>query len=135
MALESPLDPRDAFKGGRTNATCLFKAVDHLQGETIHFYDYMSLYPYVNRYRRYPIGYPVFYYDHPGTDLSPFFGLAKVTILLPRELSHPVLPITHGGKLTFPLCRACAISNVDLPLLDKVSSCSQLEHERCLVRT
>lgn len=71
----------------------------------------------------------------PGTDLSPFFGLAKVTILLPRELSHPVLPFTHTGKLTFPLCRACAISNVDLPLLDKVSTCRQMDHERCLVGT
>lgn len=135
LALQPPLNPRDAFKGGRTNATCLYKTADPLQGEAIHYYDYSSLYPYVNKYCRYPVGHPVFYYDPPGTDLSQFFGLAQVTILPPRGLFHPVLPFTHGGKLTFPLCRTCALDNVDRPLLDKVSSCSHVEHERCLVGT
>lgn len=124
LALQPPLNPRDAFKGSRTNVTCLYKTVDHLQGEAIHYYDYTSLYPYVNKYCRYPVGHPVFYYDPPGTDLSQFFGLVQVTILPPHGLFHPVLPFTHGGKLTFPLCRACALDNVDHPLLDKVSTWS-----------
>ena len=42
--------------------------------------------------------------------LDQYFGIAKVKILPPRKLYHPVLPYTSGGKLKFPLCRSCADS-------------------------
>ena len=45
-----PLDPRDAFFGGRTNAYQLYR---HVEGdERILYYDFKSLYPYVNKYCR-----------------------------------------------------------------------------------
>lgn len=65
-----------AFKGGRTNTARLYHAVDQLQGEHILYYDCTSLYPYVNKYCRYPLCHPVIYYDLPDTDLSIYFGLA-----------------------------------------------------------
>ena len=50
------LNPRDAFYGGRTNATCLFYEV--AEGEQIHYVDFCSLYPYTNKYCSYPVGHP-----------------------------------------------------------------------------
>jgi len=50
------LNPRDSFFGGRTNASKLhYKVKDK---EEIKYVDFTSLYPYVNKYYRYPIGYP-----------------------------------------------------------------------------
>ena len=41
------LDPRDPFFGGRTNAYQLYR---HVEGdERILYYDFKSLYPYVNK--------------------------------------------------------------------------------------
>ena len=52
--------------------------------------------------------------DHPEIIFNPsleecdeYFGLAKVSILPPYELFHPVLPVRIGEKLTFPLCGEC----------------------------
>ncbi|CAL1282301.1 unnamed protein product, partial [Larinioides sclopetarius] len=44
------LNPRDAFYGGRTNATKLF-----YEGEA-RYIDFTSLYPFVNKYCSYPVG-------------------------------------------------------------------------------
>lgn len=41
-------------------------------------------------------------------DISNYFGLAKIKVLPPRKLYHPVLPYRSKGKLKFPLCRTCA---------------------------
>jgi len=41
-----PLNPRDAFCGGRTNAIKLYHHVT--PGQKIHYIDYTSLYPWVN---------------------------------------------------------------------------------------
>ncbi len=42
-----------------------------------------------------------------------FFGIAKVRVLPPRNLLHPVLPYRcNGGKLIFPLCAFCGENNV-----------------------
>ena len=40
-------------------------------------------------------------------DIRSYFGLAKVKILAPRGLYHPLLPYRSNGKLKFPLCRTC----------------------------
>ena len=52
----TPLEPRDAFFGGRTNAVRLHHHSE--DGETIHYQDVTSLYPWVNKYSCYPIGHP-----------------------------------------------------------------------------
>jgi hypothetical protein len=72
------LKPRDAFFGGRTNACRLHYAVE--EGESIKYMDFTSLYPFVNKYCRYPVGHPKII----TTDFQPieqYFGLAKVNIL------------------------------------------------------
>ena len=93
--------------------------------------DFCSLYPYVLKYERYPIGHPTCVTNdfsllfkvccrmQPCPLLGnavcqgwhwriPFFGLMNVKILPPRKLPFPVLPIKVSGKLMFPLCCLCA---------------------------
>ncbi|XP_070547621.1 uncharacterized protein [Ptychodera flava] len=52
LDLQEPLYPRDAFYGGRTNATRLYHECEG--NEEIHYVDFTSLYPYVNKYCKYP---------------------------------------------------------------------------------
>ncbi|XP_033106710.1 probable DNA polymerase [Anneissia japonica] len=100
------LNPRDAFFGGRTNATCLYYQVK--QDEEIHYVDFTSLYPYVNKYGTYPIGHPeIIANKNMSTDINDYFGIIKCTIEVPKQLLHPVLPYRTNGKLTFPLCKTC----------------------------
>ncbi|XP_063446821.1 uncharacterized protein LOC134726353 [Mytilus trossulus] len=100
------LDPRDSFFGGRTNAIRLYHETTE-PGETIEYYDFTSLYPSVNKYAKYPIGHPTIVTSN-FSDLSHYFGIAKVKVLPPRRLYHPVLPYLSNGKLKFPLCKQCA---------------------------
>lgn len=57
-----------------------------------------------------PVGHPTIYIGKEvewGPDN--WFGLAKVSILPPRGLLHPVLPEkSASGKVLFHLCSACA---------------------------
>ena len=54
--LVEPLNPRDSFFGGRTNAVCLY--AEAKESEAIHYVDINSLYPYVNKIKTYPVGHP-----------------------------------------------------------------------------
>ena len=57
LDLVTPLDPRDAFFGGRTEAV---RAHCQAQPEQHIFYDdFTSLYSWVNKNCKYPIGHPV----------------------------------------------------------------------------
>ena len=105
LDLTDRLDPRDSFFGGRTNTSRLhYKTTE---SEQIKYVDFTSLYPWVNKYCEYPVGHPeVITSDFKGLD--EYFGIAKVQILPPRGLYHPVLPFRSNGKLKFPLCRSCA---------------------------
>ena len=117
LDIQERLDPRHSFFGGRTNAMKLhYKAQ---KDETIQYYDFTSLYPWTNKYCRYPVGHPTIITDN-FADISTYFGMAKVNILPPRGLYHPVLPYSSNGKLKFPLCRTCADveSNVDCTCSD-----------------
>ena len=98
------LEIRDAFFGGRTNATCLYYQTQ--PGEKIRYVDFTSLYPWVNKYARYPVGHPEIITDN-FKPLHEYFGIAKLKILPPRGLYHPVLPY-RSDKLHFTLCRTCA---------------------------
>lgn len=98
------LDPRDSLMGGRTNGCVLYKRAS---GDTkIKYVDFTSLYPFVNKTCRYPVGHPEII-TRNFRELDSYFGLAKVKVLPPRRLFHPVLGYREGGKLTFPLCRTC----------------------------
>ncbi|XP_074645851.1 uncharacterized protein LOC141902110 [Tubulanus polymorphus] len=100
-----PLQPRDAFFGGRTNAIKIYRKAEG--EEKIKYIDICSLYPYVNSRCSYPIGHPTIVTEN-FRDIENYYGLIKCKVLPPRGLYLPVLPYRSGGKLTFPLCRTCA---------------------------
>ena len=99
------LDPRDGFFGGRTNGCKLY----HKCGleEYIKYVDFTSLYPAINKYGVYPKNHPEVITSNFGP-LQSYFGFAKIAIIPPRGLYHPVLPYRSQGKLKFPLCSLCA---------------------------
>ena len=128
-----PLNPREAFCGGRTSAIQLYRAVK--PGEKIRYYDFTSLYPYVNKNCKYPEGHPTIISQPDSTDIADYFGLVKCDILPPKGLYHPVLPLRQGGKLTFPLCRSCVETELEKPFLERSATCNHSEDQRILQGT
>ena len=106
LQLSEPLEPRDAFYGGRTNAIKLQHTAQ--DGDKIKYVDVCSLYPWVNKYCKYPIGHPTIIKAPDSVDVSQYEGLIKCSVLPPRGLYHPVLPYRCHNKLLFPLCATCA---------------------------
>lgn len=105
--IKSRIDPRDAFYGGRTEL--MYTDYTAQTGEKIHYVDFTSLYPFINKYSMYPTGHPRII-TNPRVhkhDIRRFFGIAKVDILPPRGLFIPVLPYKVNSKLLFPLCHTC----------------------------
>ena len=79
LDVESRLYMRDSFYGGRTNATKLhYKAGPN---EKIRYVDFTSLYPYVNKYSRYPVGHPTII-TRDFEDIDHYFGMAKVCYII-----------------------------------------------------
>ena len=115
------LKPCDALFGGRTNALHLHYVAQ--PGERIDYYDFTSLYPYVNKTKRYPVGHPTIIFRY-FESLENYFGLIRAKVLPPRGLWAPVLPYRVKDKLLFPLCRTCA----ELQL----QSCNHTDEERAL---
>ncbi len=111
MKLPKPLNPRDAFYGGRTET---FKILSK-QGTRMAYDDVTSLYPWVNSGMHFK-------------EISEYFGLVKCSILPPRKLYVPVLPVHASGKLLFPLCRTCAETW-------QQESCKHCEEERVIQGT
>ena len=104
-----PLNPRDAYYGGRTNATSLYKKC--VGSEKIFYIDVVSMYPTVMSLPQYwyPIGtHEVRRFDDPTMPLIPLselFGFQKCKVIPPKDLFHAVLPerSNENGKLLFPL--------------------------------
>ena len=112
------LEPSDAFFGSLVNGFKLFwEAKDD---ETIEYVDFTSLYPFVNKTKKYPIGHPVIIREN-FEDISNYFGLVKC------NLYHPVLPVRAKGKLFFPLCKHC--------VMDDSEECLRSEEERSFCDT
>ena len=63
-----PLSPRDAFYGGRTNATKL--SYNFKENERGRYVDFCSLYPTVQYYKKYPIGHPTKIFNPEKYDKS-----------------------------------------------------------------
>ena len=103
--LVDPLNPRDAFFGGRTNTVCLHAKTE--DSESIKYIDINSLYPFVNKTKTYPVGHPEIFTHPTDQKIAHYFRIAKVKLLAPANLYHPVLPVRANGKLTFPLCGQC----------------------------
>ena len=130
LALVPPVEPRDAFLGGRTGAVSLHSLVE--ENEEILYADITSLYPWVNKACVYPIGHPRIITQPTDQNIRSYFGLALVDILPPSELFHPVLPVRSGGKLTFPLCVACVKEQQACPMLERSWVCHHTDRERML---
>ena len=124
IKVNEPLKPRDALFGGRTNAIKLFYECN--TNEKIKYYDYTSLYPYVQKYCRFPIGHPTIITEN-FQDVRNYFGLIKCTILPPKDLYIPVLPARINNKLVFTLCSKCPLENK--------SKCNHCDKDRCLTGT
>ena len=122
--IKAPIEARDALFGGRTNAFKLFHTKK--EDETIKYYDITSLYPFLQKYKRYPINHPKIISDNFQT-IEHYFGLAKIRILPPKKLNIPILPMKINGKLIFTLCCKCAEENIKL--------CVHNDNERCLEGT
>ena len=128
--LVKPLEPRDAFFGGRTGAVSLHAVAG--EGEEIRYTDITSLYPWVNKNCCYPVGHPQIITQPMDQSIRSYFGIALVDILPPSGLFHPILPVRVGGKLTFPLCTSCVKEEQEKPMLQRVHYCTHTDMERML---
>ena len=95
LEFTEPLNPRDSFFGGRTNAYKLYHKCQ--PGEKIQYADIVSLYPYCFAEKEYPAKHPEIIVEPGHNDISQWFGLIKCKVLAPHQLYHPVLPV-HSDK-------------------------------------
>ena len=143
--IQDPINLRDCYFGGRTNALVLHKKF--ADGEKGKYVDFTSLYPDILKYRRFPVSHPkriikdfqqclfkpcdgnCFYFPCEGKHwVLPYFGVIKVTVLPPTDLIHPGLPLKCNGKLKFPLCYKCAC-------LENKEMCKCLDSDRMFTHT
>ena len=124
--VNEPLNPRDCLFGGRTNAFVLYYRVK--VGEKIKYYDFCSLYPYVQKYGIFPIGHPTLITENfNNRPFKEYFGVIKCKILPPKQLYTPLLPAHINNKLVFSLCSECAST--------KSAVCTHSDDERALKGT
>jgi len=105
---QSPLRTRDALYGGRTEAKCLYRKARG--NETIQYVDVMSLYPYIFKYFKFPIGHTVIHVGDACRDIEACLsmeGLFRCSIVPPDKLYHPVILYRYNNKLMFCQCRKC----------------------------
>jgi hypothetical protein len=120
-----PINVRDCLAGGRTNANILHYKCK--PDETIKYYDIRSLYPSVQKTKKFPVKHPKILTENFDT-VDKYFGIIKCTILPPRNLLFPVLPVKINNKLVFTLCNHCAkTANTGI--------CFHTENERALTHT
>jgi hypothetical protein len=65
----SPLKTQDALYGGRTEAVKLHYKIREGE-ETIQYVDIMSLYPYVGKYFKFPVGHPTIHVGDACRDID-----------------------------------------------------------------
>jgi len=66
----------------------------------------MSLYPYVCKYSKFPLGHPKIHADDACRDKQAMLskeGLIKCTVLPPKRLYHPVLPFRCNKIFIFSM--------------------------------
>ena len=124
-----PLNPRDAFYGGRINATKLL--YNFKDNECGGYVDFCSLYPIVQYYPKCPIGHPTKIFN-PEKDDKSWYDLIKCKVVPPEGLYHPVLPqrikVDSYEKLVFTLCKACAETR-------NQNKCKHSSNERSFIGT
>jgi G:T-mismatch repair DNA endonuclease (very short patch repair protein) len=106
----TPLKTSDALYGGRKEGMCLHYKARH--DESIEYADVMSLYPYICKYYKMPVGNPKIHVGDACLDMEVCLTmerLMKCLIVPPKDLYHPVLPFRHKQKLLFCMCRSCVL--------------------------
>lgn len=111
LAKASPLQPRDAFFGGRTEAFKLHAQAD--EDTDIKYFDVTSLYPFINKTGKSPLGRPQIVTESFDL-LQNYDGLIKCRILPPKHLYMPVLPLKTNNKLLFDLSNLHGESDTDM---------------------
>ncbi len=71
----------------------------YYEGAADYIY-FTSLYPYIQKYGKFPIGHPERITEN-FEQVENYFGLVYCRIIPPRKLYHPVLPYHAKGKLFF----------------------------------
>ena len=107
--IRPPLDPRESFFGGRTCAVKLLHKIDENMNEKIHYMDVTSLYPFVVKSKKFPVGHPIRITKNFKTNISDYEGFIFCKVLPPNDLYFPILPVRIKNKLIFPLCYECAV--------------------------
>jgi hypothetical protein len=74
------------------------------QDQDISYVDVTSLYSYINKTGKIPIGHPEIVTEG-FTDIQQYEGLIKCKILPPRGLYIPILPVKMNNKLLFTPCQ------------------------------
>ncbi|XP_062578112.1 uncharacterized protein LOC134240005 [Saccostrea cucullata] len=124
LELTSPLQPRDAFFGGRTEAFKLHAQAD--ENTSIKYFDVTSLYPFINKTGKIPLGRPQIVTENFDL-LQNYEGLIKCRILPPKNLYMPVLPSKINNKLLFGLCRTC--------MEKQIQTCEHTDRKRMITGT
>jgi hypothetical protein len=123
-----PIIPRNAVFGGRVNAAKLYYKCS--ENERIRHSDICSLYPDVQANGVFPIGtYKIYKNIEPNKTIFDYFGLVKCSVVPPRKLYFPVLPLKINNKLIFTLCTSCASTN------EQQNECSHSDEQRMLKGT
>lgn len=94
---------------GRTEALDLHYAIR--EGGTIQYYYVLSLYPYLRKYFKFPLGHPRIQVGDACQDTQAMLGKQghiKCTILHPRRFYHPVLSFRCNNTFLFCLCKTCS---------------------------
>jgi len=124
-----PLTTRDALYGGRTEAMRLHYKIREGE-ETVQYCDVISLYPYICKHFKFPIGHPIIHVGDACADKVSCLKmerLIKCTIVPPKDLYDPILPFRHNKKLLFCLCRSCVLEQ------NATGECQHFsDAERCL---
>ena len=110
MIFNDVLKLLDAFFGGRTEN--IVANVETRGSESISYVDICSLYPYICKAGKFSIGHPQIYVGDECKrltgvcfNLENVEGSVKCTVLPPKHLFLPMLPVKIHNKLMFPLCR------------------------------
>jgi len=117
------MKPRDSFFGGRVSVFSMYK--ECRGNEEIHYNDVCSMYPFVTKHMRQPLKHCDIITKDFDMTLKSYFGVAHVKLLPPKDLYVPCIPVRHGGKLTFPLCRTCMTE-------ERQSDCGHSDEERMI---
>ena len=95
LEIVAPLNPRDAFCGGRTNAIKLYHQTE--ADETMDYNDFTSLYPYVNKNKLYPLDHSNIIFEPGHTDIFQSLVSRNAPFSLPTS---SIVPSYLSGTMT-----------------------------------